>query len=44
MIKTKCLRETPVRKTPVPDHSSSEESSEESAPLRLVKNSQNYQI
>ena len=37
-------RYNPVRKTPVLDHSSSEKFSEESAPLRLVENSQNYQI
>ena len=32
----------PVRKSPVPDRSSSEKSSEESAQLRSVENSQNY--
>ena len=37
-------KQTPVRKTPVSDHFSSEKSSEESAPLRSVENSQNYQI
>ena len=36
--------ETPVRKTPVPDHSSLEKSPEESAPLKSTENSQNYQI
>ena len=34
----------PVRKSPVPDRSSSEKSSEELAQLRSVENSQNYQI
>ena len=37
-------REITVRKTPVLDHSSSEKSPEESAPLKSVENSQNYQI
>ena len=36
--------ETPVRKTPVSDHFSSEKFAEESAPLKSVENSQNYQI
>ena len=36
--------ETSVRKTSVPDHSSSKKFSEKSAPLKSVENSQNYQI
>ena len=35
---------TLIRKTPVSDHFNSEKSPEESAPLRSVENSQNYQI
>ena len=37
-------RKPPVRKTPVPDRSSSEKSSEESASLKSAENNQNYQI
>ena len=37
-------KKAPVRKTPVPDRSSSEKSSDKSAPLRPIENSQNYQI
>ena len=38
------IKNKQVRKTPVPDRSSSEKSPGESAPLRLIENSQNYQI
>ena len=45
-LKLKCLKNSkaPVRKTPVSDRSSSEKSPDESASLRSIEKSQNYQI